>query len=546
MATIQGVYVALFGRPADPAGLAYFNGITNGGTNLAGIASLAGTAEYQARFAGQSNTQVVTAIYQSLFNRAPEAAGLNFFVDALNKGTLNINNVAIAILDGAQGDDKTIITNKLTAADNFTKALDTAVEIGSYQGNTAAQQGRNFLSTVTKDTATVPSVDAANTFIATIVATPPGTTPTTGVSINITAATDTVDPNNANPSFKSTTADDTINITTAAHLKSTSVYDGAAGNDTLKIVVTGAAIAAATTNAPTLKGIETVSVKTNDDAAISFAKTTGLSSVVTDGLATGKTVAYTDVAAGVSATLKGTITGGALSVTVKDAATNANDALTLKLDSTVDAASASNVALVGIETVTLDLTGASKVGELYDASLQTLKVTGSGNVEIVKILDAAAGTTTTLKTVDASAATGSVKLDLSTASGVKYTGSKGIDTVTLTAKADTIVYNSTNAATANKIDSFTGFTAAGDDKDKIDLSAFASAITGNKTVITPFTAAMADKDSFNGNAVAVYKNGTTDATVYVDSNGNGTFDIGTDLAIKLVGDVTLTKDNFVF
>ncbi len=62
MATIQGVYVALFGRPADPTGLAYFNSVTKNGADLNGIGDLTTTAEYQARFAGQSNTQIVTAI----------------------------------------------------------------------------------------------------------------------------------------------------------------------------------------------------------------------------------------------------------------------------------------------------------------------------------------------------------------------------------------------------------------------------------------------------------------------------------------------------
>ncbi len=125
MATIQGVYVALFGRPADPTGLAYFNSVTSGGANLSAISNLAATQEYQARFAGQNNVQIITSIYQSLFNRDPEAAGLNFFVDALNKGTLSINNIAIAILDGAQGSDRTVVDAKIASANAFTTALDT-------------------------------------------------------------------------------------------------------------------------------------------------------------------------------------------------------------------------------------------------------------------------------------------------------------------------------------------------------------------------------------------------------------------------------------
>ncbi len=49
MASIQGVYLALFGRPADPLGLAFFNQATNNGANLTAIGDLSASAEYQAR-----------------------------------------------------------------------------------------------------------------------------------------------------------------------------------------------------------------------------------------------------------------------------------------------------------------------------------------------------------------------------------------------------------------------------------------------------------------------------------------------------------------
>ena len=116
MATIQGVYVALFGRPADPAGLAFFNNATGNGANLSAIGDLAATKEYTDRFAGLSSNAIVNSIYQSLFNRDAEPGGLAFFVDALTRGTLTINNIAIAILDGALGNDKTIVDAKIASA----------------------------------------------------------------------------------------------------------------------------------------------------------------------------------------------------------------------------------------------------------------------------------------------------------------------------------------------------------------------------------------------------------------------------------------------
>jgi hypothetical protein len=161
MATIQGVYVALFGRPADPAGLAFFSAATGNGANLAAIGDLAATREYADRFSGLSNDAIVNAIYRSLFNRDAEAGGRAFFVDALNRGSITINNVAIAILDGARGDDKLVVDAKIASADVFTAAIDTTLEFGGYAGNAAAARGRTFLADVTTSAKTSAQADAA-------------------------------------------------------------------------------------------------------------------------------------------------------------------------------------------------------------------------------------------------------------------------------------------------------------------------------------------------------------------------------------------------
>ncbi|HEY8359605.1 MAG TPA: DUF4214 domain-containing protein, partial [Ramlibacter sp.] len=148
MATIQGVYLALFGRPADPAGLAFFNAATNNGADLTAIGDLSSTDEYQDRFTGLSNEEIINSIYQSLFGRDAEPAGLTFFATALTNNTLNINNIAIAILDSAQNDDLADVNAKLAAADLFNARLDLQVEIDAYSGNDAAAIARNYISNV--------------------------------------------------------------------------------------------------------------------------------------------------------------------------------------------------------------------------------------------------------------------------------------------------------------------------------------------------------------------------------------------------------------
>jgi hypothetical protein len=179
MATIQGVYLALFGRPADPAGLAFFNAATNNGADLTAIGDLSSTDEYQDRFTGLSNEEIINSIYQSLFGRDAEPAGLTFFATALTNNTLNINNIAIAILDSAQNDDLADVNAKLAAADLFNARLDLQVEIDAYSGNDAAAIARNYISNVdANDAGTESEADAA---IAQMLALPgqgPGEEPT--------------------------------------------------------------------------------------------------------------------------------------------------------------------------------------------------------------------------------------------------------------------------------------------------------------------------------------------------------------------------------
>lgn len=526
MATIQGVYVALFGRPADPTGLAYFNGVTKNGADLTKIGDLASTQEYKDRFAGQNNVQIVTSIYQSLYNRAPEAAGLNFFVDALNKGTLSINNIAIAILDGAQGSDKTIVNNKIAAADAFTKALDTAIEIGSYSGNTAAAAGIAFLKPINESPNSIPNTAAVDAAILNIVNTTGGTSPVPGVTIQLTASADLVANNVANPTFKSTAGDDTI---LAGHdgtnytINAGDSIDAGLGADTLKITVSAADLVSV--EPTSIKGVETV-VLTSAGAfsgAVSLKNADSALKLVTLNAATaGETVAVTNLAktavAEVSGANKGTADFGFL-----DATTGTSDAATLKLTN-VDASGTGVVKVSGIETLTVDLNGSSTIKTFTDAEAISVKVTGAGSLTVTDPFADAA-----LKAFDASASTGNIKLALNGGDTV-YTGSKGIDGITLAGGKETIVYNSGNLSTLNKMDTYTGF-ATGSDKIEVKTIDFGSAGKAAFTTIT--TDPTTSVNAFFGGNAAAYNAGT--GMLYFDSNKDGNFNADTDLVIKVAG-----------
>ena len=78
---IQQLYVAYFGRPADATGLAYWETVVaaQDGSTTAVSAAFAASAEYTATFAGLSNDQIVNTIYNNLFHRDAEVAGLTYW-----------------------------------------------------------------------------------------------------------------------------------------------------------------------------------------------------------------------------------------------------------------------------------------------------------------------------------------------------------------------------------------------------------------------------------------------------------------------------------
>lgn len=162
-AAIQGIYIALFGRPADPGGLAYWTEVTKGGTDLSAMLSvLPSLTEYTARFEGQTPDQVITTVYQNLFGRAPDAEGLAFFKGQLASGAQTLATIAVNIMQGAQGDDKADVDAKVGAAELFTASLDTPAEIAAYSGADAAALAKKFLDGVDKDKPATPeSVEKA-------------------------------------------------------------------------------------------------------------------------------------------------------------------------------------------------------------------------------------------------------------------------------------------------------------------------------------------------------------------------------------------------
>lgn len=175
---VQKLYVAYFGRPADPTGLDFWKTqLQNNQDFYQTVSSTFSTStEFQTMYTGLDNRALVTEIYDNLFARAPDQDGLNFWVNALNNGIISFDNAVTFIANGARNDDRLVFNGRVAVATEFTERIDTAAEMTAYSGPAANQIAIDYVGGV-RDLATAAQhmdpgqIDAA---IARIVGMPAG------------------------------------------------------------------------------------------------------------------------------------------------------------------------------------------------------------------------------------------------------------------------------------------------------------------------------------------------------------------------------------
>ncbi len=150
---VEKLYVAYFSRPADYAGLQYWANVYE--QNPAALQQMSHdfstSAEYHRMYGLSSNRDVVNAVYQNLFGRAAETAGLDYWAPLLDKGAITIDNVVTAIAAGAQNtvqQDLFVYNAKVAVATAFDARLDLPVEQTSYTGDAASKIAFDYLAQV--------------------------------------------------------------------------------------------------------------------------------------------------------------------------------------------------------------------------------------------------------------------------------------------------------------------------------------------------------------------------------------------------------------
>ena len=121
----QEMYVAYYGRPADPEGLAFWCIQFDLTDNLDNALDAFGNSpEFQAGFAGLTDTQLINNLYVQMFNHNADPEGLAFYLARLESGEATLATIAKQIADGAQALDRVILDNKIEVANFFTEDVE--------------------------------------------------------------------------------------------------------------------------------------------------------------------------------------------------------------------------------------------------------------------------------------------------------------------------------------------------------------------------------------------------------------------------------------
>lgn len=238
----QLFYVAYYGRPADPLGLAYWADVIGkaGGNLSAVIHQFGSSAEAAEKYGSQSVADSVNALYNQMFGRDAEPAGLSWWVQQINQGNVTLADLPIQLFTGAQGADLVALENKLAVADAFTAALDTTAEILAYKGIQAMQGAADLLAGVDH---TAGSVEAALESLEAVVA----AIGTGGETFSFTASiSDDLVGTAGNDVFRAEVTD-SASAAAVTTLNAGDQADGAGGVDRLVVTAEDTATAGRTT-----------------------------------------------------------------------------------------------------------------------------------------------------------------------------------------------------------------------------------------------------------------------------------------------------------
>ncbi len=530
---IQKVYIAFYQRPADPAGLYYWAQRADvAGGDMTKIINAFATSEEAGRLYGTIDASTISAVidqvYQALFNRAPDAAGKQFYVDGFTAGTFTAGTIVLNILDGARNGDAVAIQNKLEAASLFTKALDPEQDgIGPFTATYDASDeaaARTWLADVTSDPLTRKTESTVVADIQATIANPGDAilNQTSGQTFTLTTGIDNFTGTSGNDTFVATIRDDSTSNPSTFDNAGADNLSGGAGYDTLKIYQSYENNDVYVLNA---SGIEHLMYQTTDEDELYLNGMTDIEKItVFQSDDTGNDfynvqnlvdVGFENNIGSADANIyvEDTVEAGAVAITLKSNGTNAID-LTYENNSGDDMAT----------SIAITATGTNDDVDLNSTDVtESVTIAGSGTLDLY--LD----DTDELTSVDASAYTGDLTLGaLAAQQDIAVTGGSGDDSLSVIARASTGASDEAIATVSGgagddtvTVTSAAGLqtlTAEGGDGDDT-ITVYASNATVNGSTATINGGAGADDITITGdaNVALAVDAGAGDDTVTIDT-----------------------------
>ncbi|MCU6496671.1 DUF4214 domain-containing protein [Rugamonas sp. A1-17] len=552
---LQTLYVAYFNRPADPLGLQAW---LNTGASVATIAAgFSGSDEYKATYAGKSPLDLVNSIYNNLFGRDAEAAGLTYWAGKLIAGTETFASIVLTIANSAQNDDLVAINNKVAAATAFTTSLDTAADIRGYDGAVANAVVKAWLATITTDASfTAGTTATALQAVADAAAQAHDGTLNTPQTFTLTASVD------AGTAFTGGAGNDTFNGN-ATTLSALDQLDGGAGNDTLNLFSVnkdGVATSLDLSLPTSVKNIENLVVTSSTSALAGNTANvkgwTGLTNATFNVKGGGvQTVTAADTTAVTFNNTSGGVTiNGASKVTVASGAeaVASGGAAAQTAGATSATAAAKAAAYVAAQTaaVTADATPANGGGSTTDLAAIKAAFAGAAGVTAADIT-AINATTTDQGALDAIAAlvtanNAAAAAAASTAGAVTITGNAGLASATVVGGTTVDISDSGNATLATvSVDGNSGTaTLTSDALTTVSLAHSTAAAnivnTTAKHTLTLGVNAVTGGAAVTDAAATTVNLSVTGAKATTASNINLTTNLATTLNVDTAAALTLT------
>ena len=243
---IQKLYIAFYGRPADPGGLRYWasqlpdNSTANSAATRELISRFINSQEAQDRFGSPSLDSAIARIYTYAFHRDATNAD-----KALYTGK-TVVDVLVNVISVSSGPDYASLNNKLEYAKWFTAFLDPNGDGLPNDDSTGTKFYATFYGNTdaTDIAAKLNLIDAANPAVKSnvlndvISIADPGDAiktnpPVTGQTFTLTKEVDTLTGTSGNDTFTG------IFGTTSATFNAGDSIDGKGGNDTLNLIANG-------------------------------------------------------------------------------------------------------------------------------------------------------------------------------------------------------------------------------------------------------------------------------------------------------------------